>query len=289
MSKEAPMTRTTSVDISNRKGGLPIVSLTAYHAHTAAIADKYVDFLLVGDSLGMVMHGYETTVPVPLELMMMHGRAVTRGARRALVVVDMPFGSYEESPPVAFRNAARVLKETECGAIKLEGGRRMAETIRYLVERGIPVMAHIGLTPQAINTLGGFRARGRTEEEWAVLEEDARAVTDAGAFAVVLEAIAEPLAARITRAVAIPTIGIGASAACDGQILVMEDMLGLSPRVPRFVKEFGRIGMAIDSAIADYAAAVRDRAFPAAEHTYAMKSAAVPPTAPVSQPAARKR
>jgi 3-methyl-2-oxobutanoate hydroxymethyltransferase len=283
------MTRTTSVDISNRKGGLPIVSLTAYHAHTAAIADKYVDFLLVGDSLGMVMHGYETTVPVPLELMMMHGRAVTRGARRALVVVDMPFGSYEESPPVAFRNAARVLKETECGAIKLEGGRRMAETIRYLVERGIPVMAHIGLTPQAINTLGGFRARGRTEEEWAALEEDARAVTAAGAFAVVLEAIAEPLAARITRAVAIPTIGIGASAACDGQILVMEDMLGLSPRVPRFVKEFGRIGMAIDSAIADYAAAVRDRAFPAAEHTYAMKNAAVPPTAPVSQPAARKR
>ena len=195
MSAQAPVTRTTSVDIRARKGGEPIVSLTAYHAHTAAIADKHVDFLLVGDSLGMVMHGYETTVPVPLELMIMHGRAVVRGAKRALVVVDMPFGSYEESPPVAFRNAAHVLKETGCGAVKLEGGRQMAETIRYLVERGIPVMAHIGLTPQAINTLGGFRAQGRTEDQWARLEADATAVAEAGAFAIVLEAIAEPLAA----------------------------------------------------------------------------------------------
>jgi 3-methyl-2-oxobutanoate hydroxymethyltransferase len=265
------VTRTTSVDIRGRKGGTPIVSLTAYHAHTAAIADKHVDFLLVGDSLGMVMHGYETTVPVPLELMIMHGRAVTRGAKRALVVVDMPFGSYEESPPVAFRNAARVMKETECGAIKLEGGRRMAETINYLVERGIPVMAHIGLTPQSINTLGGFRAQGRTEDQWSALEADAVAVAEAGAFAVVVEAVAEPLAARITKAVPIPTIGIGASAACDGQILVMEDMLGLSPRVPKFVKEFGEIGGAIDRAIGEYAAAVRSHAFPATEHTYKMK------------------
>jgi 3-methyl-2-oxobutanoate hydroxymethyltransferase len=272
VSAQAPITRTTSVDIRNRKGREPIVSLTAYHAHTAAIADKHVDFLLVGDSLGMVMHGYETTVPVSLELMIMHGRAVTRGAKKALVVVDMPFGSYEESPSVAFRNAARVMKETECGAIKLEGGRRMAETINYLVDRGVPVMAHIGLTPQAINTLGGFRAQGRTEDQWAALEEDARAVSEAGAFAVVLEAIAEPLAQRITTAVPIPTIGIGASAACDGQILVMEDMLGLSPRVPKFVKEFGKIGAAIDGAIGEYASAVRDRSFPAREHTYAMRA-----------------
>jgi 3-methyl-2-oxobutanoate hydroxymethyltransferase len=271
VSVQAPLTRTTSVDIRARKGGEPIVSLTAYHAHTAAIADKHVDFLLVGDSLGMVMHGYETTVPVPLELMIMHGRAVVRGAKRALVVVDMPFGSYEESPPVAFRNAARVLKETGCGAVKLEGGKTMAETIRYLVERGIPVMAHIGLTPQSINTLGGFRAQGRTEDQWARLEDDARAVAEAGAFAVVLEAIAELLAARITKAVPVPTIGIGASAACDGQILVMEDMLGLSPRVPKFVKEFGKVGAAIDGAIAAYAAEVKTRAFPAAQHTYAMK------------------
>ncbi len=272
MSAQAPVTRTTSVDIRSRKGGEPIVSLTAYHAHTAAIADKHVDFLLVGDSLGMVMHGYETTVPVPLELMIMHGRAVVRGAKRALVVVDMPFGSYEESPPVAFRNAARVLKETGCGAVKLEGGKTMAETIRYLVERGIPVMAHVGLTPQSINTLGGFRAQGRTEDQWERLEDDAQAVAEAGAFAIVLEAIAEPLAARIPMAVPVPTIGFGESAACDGQILVMEDMLGLSPRVPKFVKEFGKVGAAIDGAIAAYAAEVKTRAFPAAEHTYAMKT-----------------
>jgi 3-methyl-2-oxobutanoate hydroxymethyltransferase len=265
------MKRISAPDITAKKGVEPIVSLTAYHAHTAALADKYCDFLLVGDSLGMVMHGYETTVPVPIELMMMHGRAVVRGARRALVVVDMPFGSYEESPQVAFRNAARVMKETDCGAIKLEGGRRMAETIRFLVERGIPVMAHIGLTPQSINVLGGFKAQGRSQDQWAAIEEDARLVAEAGAFSVVLEAIAEPLAARITQAIPIPTIGIGASAACDGQILVMEDMLGLSPRVPKFVKAFGAVGPAIEGAIRDYAEEVRARSFPAAEHTYAMR------------------
>lgn len=276
MSTQAPTVRTTSVDIRARKGGDPIVSLTAYNANTAAIADRHVDFLLVGDSVGMVVHGYETTVPVPLELMIMHGRAVMRGTRRALVVVDMPFGSYEESPAVAFRNAARILKETECGAVKLEGGRRMAETIRYLVERGIPVMGHIGLMPQSINTLGGFRAQGRSEDQWDDLEADAIAVSEAGAFAIVLEAIAEPLAARLTKAVPVPTIGIGASAACDGQILVMDDMLGLSPRVPKFVRQFGRIGEAIDHAIADYAASVRDRSFPAPEHTYGMRSGSKP-------------
>ena len=184
--------------------------------------------LLVGDSLGMVMHGYETTVPVPLELMIMHAQAVVRGSTRALVVVDMPFGSYEESPSIAFRNAARVLKETGCGAIKIEGGVHMAETIRYLSERGIPVMSHIGMTPQSINTIGSFSPRGRLRSEWAAFEADAKAVADAGAFAVVLEALAELLAARITKQIDIPTIGIGASAECDGQILVLEDMLGLS-------------------------------------------------------------
>ncbi|MCX7344741.1 MAG: 3-methyl-2-oxobutanoate hydroxymethyltransferase [Alphaproteobacteria bacterium] len=271
MSQHVATKRLTAPDILARKGGEPIVSLTAYHAHTAAIADKYVDFLLVGDSLGMVMHGFESTLPVPLDLMIMHGRAVMRGARRALVVVDMPFGSYEESPSQAFHNAAKVIKETQCGAIKLEGGRRMAETIHFLTERGIPVMAHIGLTPQSINILGGFRTQGRTREQWALIEEDARVVTEAGAFSVVLEAIAEPLAARITRQIPIPTIGIGASAACDGQILVMEDMLGLSPRVPKFVKEFGKVGAAIEGAIRMYADDVRSRAFPQPENTYDMK------------------
>lgn len=258
-------------DIAARKGGEPIVSLTSYHAHTAAIADKHCDFLLVGDSLGMVMHGFETTVPVPLDLMIMHGQAVVRGSKRALVVIDMPFGTYEESPSVAFRNAARVMKETDCGAVKLEGGRRMAETIRFLVDRGIPVMAHIGMTPQLVNVFGGFKTQGRTADAWAAIEEDARLVTEAGAFAVVLEAMAAPLAERITKAISVPTIGIGASPGCDGQILVMEDMLGLSPRVPKFVKEFGAIGAAIDGAIASYAREVRARTFPAAEHTYAMK------------------
>jgi 3-methyl-2-oxobutanoate hydroxymethyltransferase len=271
MSQHTTSRRLTAPDITARKGGDPIVSLTAYHAHTASIADKYVDFLLVGDSLGMVMHGFESTLPVPLDLMIMHGRAVMRGSKRALVVVDMPFGSYEESPSQAFHNAARVFKETQCGAIKLEGGRRMGETIRFLTERGIPVMAHIGLTPQSINVLGGFKTQGRTHEQWAAIEEDARVVTEAGAFSVVLEAMAEPLAARITKNVAIPTIGIGASPACDGQILVMEDMLGLSPRIPRFVKEFGKVGEAIESAIRLYADEVKTRQFPAPEHTYEMK------------------
>jgi 3-methyl-2-oxobutanoate hydroxymethyltransferase len=268
-----PQRRITAPDIAAKKGVEPIVSLTSYHAHTAALADKYCDFLLVGDSLGMVMHGYETTVPVPLDLMIMHGKAVVRGARRALVVVDMPFGSYEESPSVAFRNAARVMKETDCGAVKLEGGRRMAETIRYLVDRGIPVMAHIGLTPQSINVLGGFKVQGRTDAQWAALEADAQAVTEAGAFSVVLEAIPALLAQRITRQIAIPTIGIGASADCDGQILVMEDMLGLSPRVPKFVKKYGTIGEQIEGAIRDYATEVKQRSFPAEEHTYAMTTA----------------
>jgi 3-methyl-2-oxobutanoate hydroxymethyltransferase len=288
MSVQAPLKRLTAPQITARKGGEAIVSLTAYHAHTARIADPFVDFLLVGDSLGMVMHGFESTIPVPLDLMIMHGRAVMRGSRRALVVVDMPFGSYEESPAVAFRNAARVLKETDCGAIKLEGGRRMGETIRYLVERGVPVMAHIGLTPQSIHVLGGFKAQGRTRDQWAQIEEDARVVAEAGAFAVVLEAVAGELAARITAAVPIPTIGIGASAACDGQILVMEDMLGLSPRIPKFVKEFGRVGEAIEGAIRAYAGEVKARRFPAEEHTYALIEGVDAPPSPAAGRAAKK-
>ena len=270
MSQDVPTRRVTAPDIRNRKGGAPIVALTAYHAHTARIIDPHVDMLLVGDSLGMVMHGYETTVPVPLELMIMHAQAVVRGSKRALVVVDMPFGSYEESPSVAFRNASRVLKETGCGAVKIEGGVQMAETIRYLSERGIPVMSHIGMTPQAINTIGSFAPRGRLRSEWAAFEADARAVAKAGAFGVVLEALAELLAARITKQITIPTIGIGASAECDGQILVLEDMLGLSPRVPKFVKEYAQIGAGIEAAVKAFAGDVRARVFPSAEYTYPM-------------------
>ena len=244
------------------------MSLTSYHAHTAAIVDRYADFILVGDSLGMVMHGMETTVGVPLDLMIMHGRAVVRGTKKALIVVDMPFGSYEESPQVAFRNAVRVMKETLCGAIKIEGGRRMGETIRFLTERGIPVMAHTGLTPQSWNTLGGFKTQGRDEDTWPLHEEDARVVAEAGAFAVVLEGMVEPLAARITAQVPIPTIGIGASVHCDGQILVLEDMLGLNPRPPKFVKVYGQLGPGIEDAVARYAADVRGRTFPTEDQVY---------------------
>jgi 3-methyl-2-oxobutanoate hydroxymethyltransferase len=261
----------TATDIKARKGGEPIVALTAYHAHTARIADTVCDFLLVGDSLGMVMHGLDSTVPVTMEMMILQGQAVMRGSRRALVVVDMPFGSYEESREQALRNAVRILKETGCGAVKLEGGAHMAETIRFMVERGVPVMAHIGLTPQAINVLGGFRAQGRTEAEWAPILADAQAVAEAGAFAVVVEAVAEPLAAKITGLIAPPTIGIGASALCDGQILVLEDMLGLSERTPKFVRQFGQIGEQIGAAVSAYAAAVKDRSFPAVENTYPLK------------------
>ncbi|MGH6825972.1 3-methyl-2-oxobutanoate hydroxymethyltransferase [Methyloceanibacter sp.] len=278
MSGEFSFKRVTAPDIANRKGGAPIVALTAYHAHTARIIDPYVDMLLVGDSLGMVMHGYETTVPVPLELMIMHAQAVVRGSSRSLVVVDMPFGSYEESPSEAFRNAARVMKETGCGAIKIEGGAHMAETIRYLTDRGIPVMSHIGMTPQSVNTIGSFRPRGRFRSEWAAFEEDGRAVAEAGAFAVVLEALAELLAARITKQISIPTIGIGASAECDGQILVLEDMLGLSPRVPKFVKEYAQIGEAIEAAVKAYANEVRGRVFPSDAYTYPMCDEPAPVT-----------
>jgi 3-methyl-2-oxobutanoate hydroxymethyltransferase len=275
VSTQNDIRRLTAPDIRGRKGGEPIVALTSYHAHTARILDAYCDVILVGDSLGMVMHGLETTVPVTLEMMILQGHAVMRGSKRALVVIDMPFGSYEASKEQAFKSAARVLKETGCGAIKIEGGRRLAETITFLVERGVPVMGHVGLTPQAINTLGSFRAQGRDEIDWAPIEADARAVAEAGAFAVVLEAVAEPLARRITSQVSVPTIGIGASPACDGQILVLEDMLGLSPRVPKFVKRFGDLGPSIEQAVRSYAQEVRARTFPGREHIYPMRQATV--------------
>jgi 3-methyl-2-oxobutanoate hydroxymethyltransferase len=272
MSLQDDIKRLTAPDIRARKGGDPIVCLTSYHAHTARLLDRHCDLILVGDSLGMVMHGLETTVPVTLDMMILQGRAVMRGSKRALVVVDMPFGSYEASKEQAFAAAARVMKETGCGAIKLEGGRRMAETIAFLVQRGVPVMAHIGLTPQSINTIGSFRAQGRDEADWGPIEDDARAVTDAGAFSMVIEAVAEPLARRITARVAIPTIGIGGSVACDGQILVLEDMLGLSPRVPKFVKRYAALGQSIEAAVAGYAADVRARAFPGPEHVYSLRA-----------------
>jgi 3-methyl-2-oxobutanoate hydroxymethyltransferase len=271
MSAQTEVKRLTAPDILARKGGLPIVTLTSYHAHTAALLDRHCDVILVGDSLGMVMHGLESTIPVTLDMMILQGQAVMRGSKHALVVVDMPFGSYEASKEQAFMSAVRVMKETGCGAIKLEGGTRMAETIAFLAERGIPVMAHVGLTPQSINSLGGFKTQGRDPADWAPIEADAKAVAQAGAFSVVIEAVAEPLAAKITRDIAIPTIGIGASASCDGQVLVLEDMLGLSPRAPKFVKRYTDLGPAIDRAISAYAAEVRSRAFPTADHTYALK------------------
>ncbi len=273
MSVQAQNRRITVPQIKAHKGGEPVVCLTCYHAHTARLLDSHVDLMLVGDSLGMVMHGLETTLGVTLEMMITHGKAVMRGSKHALVVIDMPFGSYEESPAVAFRNAARVIQETGATAVKLEGGARMAQTIHYLTQRGIPVMGHIGLTPQAVNVTGGFRTTGRTEAEWPALEADAQAVAEAGAFAVVLEGMAEPLAARITAQIAIPTIGIGASPACDGQVLVMEDMLGLNPNPPKFVRQYAQLGPQIEAAVTAYAADVRGRRFPGAENVYSMKKA----------------
>ncbi|MBV9331478.1 MAG: 3-methyl-2-oxobutanoate hydroxymethyltransferase [Alphaproteobacteria bacterium] len=271
MSVRAENHRVTVPEIRARKGNKPVVCLTCYHAHTARLLDPHVDLMLVGDSLGMVMHGMENTLGVTLEMMITHGKAVMRGSRHALVVVDMPFGSYEESPQIAFRNAARVIQETGCTAVKMEGGTRLAETVRYLTERGIPVMAHIGLTPQKIQIFGGFKTQGRTEAEWPAIEADARSVSEAGAFAVVLEGMAEPLATKITRDVAVPTIGIGASADCDGQILVMEDMLGLNPSPPKFVRQYAILGPAIENAVKAYAADVRSRQFPGRENVYSMK------------------
>lgn len=273
MSVQVQVRRLTANDIRVRKGGEPIVALTSYHAHTAAILDEVVDFMLVGDSLGMVMHGLETTLPVTVDMMVLQGRAVMRGARRALVVIDLPFGSYEESPQVAFRTASRILKETGCGAVKLEGGQRMAETVRFLVDRGVPVMGHVGLTPQAFNTIGGFKVQGRDPHAAETIVADAVAIAEAGAFAIVVEAVVEPLAREITAAIPVPTIGIGASPACDGQILVLEDMLGLSANPPKFVRRFGQLADGIRAAVNGYAEAVRGRSFPGEENVYLPKGA----------------
>jgi 3-methyl-2-oxobutanoate hydroxymethyltransferase len=264
----APGKRVTAPAILARKGGEPIVSLTAYTMRMAQLLDPYCDFLLVGDSLGQVIYGLPSTIPVSLEMMCAHGAAVVRGSWHALVAVDMPFGSYEESPEQAFRSAARILKETGAAAVKLEGGEAMAETISFLVKRGIPVIGHVGLTPQAVNTLGGYRARGRDDAEADKVIADARAVAEAGAFCIVIEGVLEEIAAEATKAVACPTIGIGASAACDGQILVTEDMLGLFERTPRFVKRFGDLASQIATAAETYAQDVKSRAFPTEEQIY---------------------
>ena len=262
--------RMTVPGFMGRKGGEPLVCLTSYTAHVARLCDEVCDLLLVGDSLGMVIHGMPNTLGVTLEHMIMHGQAVVRGAETSLVVVDMPFGSFEESPEVAFRNASRVIKETGCHAVKLEGGSEMAPTIRHLTRRGIPVMAHIGLMPQAMNTIGGFKAV-RDEAHFEAVVADGKAVEAAGAFSVVVEGVAAPLAVRLTEELAIPTIGIGASAACDGQILVFEDMVGLMPRVPTFVKRYGTMEEMMRAAIEQYGEEVRARSFPGEEHTYKTK------------------
>jgi 3-methyl-2-oxobutanoate hydroxymethyltransferase len=255
-------------DIAAMKGISPVVTLTAYTTPMARIVDAHCDVTLIGDSLGMVIHGLPSTIGVTMEMMILHGRAVMRGITKSLAVIDMPFGSYEESPAQAFRNASRLMAETGVPAVKLEGGQHMAETIAFLVARGVPVMAHIGLTPQSVNTLGGYRVVGR-DAEGDRLMADARAIADAGAFAVVLEKLPQGLAARITQAIAIPTIGIGAGVDCDGQVLVVDDMLGLFTEFhPKFVKRFAQLGDTADAAVAAYAAEVRARAFPAPEHTF---------------------
>lgn len=271
MSQVVQSRRLRAVDLAKRKAaGEKIIALTAYHAHTASILDAYCDFILVGDSLGMVMHGMESTLPVTLEMMILQAQAVIRGTSRALVVVDMPFGSYEASREQAFMSAARVLKETGAGAVKLEGGARFAETVAFLVQRGVPVMGHIGLTPQSINTMGGFRVQGKGPDGERILLEDARAISEAGAFAIVMEGIVEPVARAIATSpqVTAPTIGIGASSFCDGQILVLEDMLGLSERTPKFVKQFGSLRAHIEGAVRAYAEEVRAGRFPEDAHTY---------------------
>ena len=264
----APMRRLTVPKLQARKGGEPIVALTAYTARMAQLLDPHCDLLLVGDSLGQVIYGLPSTVPVSLDMMCAHGAAVVRGSWHAVVAVDMPFGSYEESPAQAFGNAARVLKETGAAAVKLEGGAAMAETVAFLVARGIPVIGHVGLTPQAVNMLGGYGARGKDEGERAKILADAQAVASAGAFAIVVEGVVEDLANEATAAIACPTIGIGASAQCDGQILVTEDMIGLFERTPRFVKRFDDVAERIGANAAAYAAEVRARTFPAAEQLY---------------------
>jgi 3-methyl-2-oxobutanoate hydroxymethyltransferase len=268
MSATGQVKRLMPPDIRARKGGTPLVVLTAYTTPVARLVDPHCDIVLVGDSVGMVVHGLPSTLGVTMEMMILHGQAVARGLTRAMMVIDMPFGSYEESPEQAFRNAARLLTETGAAAVKLEGGVHMAPTIAFLTQRGIPVMAHIGLTPQAVNTLGGYRVQGRGKDADRI-RHDAKAIAGAGAFSVVLEKVPDALATEITRKIGIPTIGIGASAECDGQVLVVDDMLGLFTSFrPKFVKRYAELGIAADEAIAAYAAEVRARSFPAPEHVF---------------------
>lgn len=274
MSTHATEKRISVTDIGAMKGPKgPIVSLTAYTFLTAKFLDDTVDLLLVGDSLGMVLYGLDSTLGVTLDMMIAHGQAVMRGSKRACVIVDMPFGSYQESPEAAFRNAARVMKEVRCAGIKLEGGAEMADTVHFLVQRGIPVLGHVGLMPQSVNTAGGFRAQGRTAAEATAILNDAKAIADAGAFAVVIEGTVEPLAAKITKAIAVPTIGIGASPHCDGQILVTEDLVGLYTEFkPKFAKRYSELGAGIAAAGREFAADVRAGRFPAPEHCFGTKS-----------------
>ena len=268
MPDQDPVRRLTVRDIARAKGGEPIVCLTAYTAPVARVVDEAADLILVGDSLGMVLYGMESTVGVTVETMIAHGRAVVRATRRACIVVDLPFGSYEQSPAQAFATAARILSETGCAAIKLEGGEEMAETIGFLTARGVPVLGHIGLMPQSVNAAGGFRVQGRDEEGARRILADARAVEAAGAFGVVIENTVELLSRTLTQELAVPTIGIGASPACDGQILVTEDIVGLAGAfTPRFVKRYAALGEGLAHAVQDYAADVRARRFPGPEHT----------------------
>ncbi|HSM53854.1 MAG TPA: 3-methyl-2-oxobutanoate hydroxymethyltransferase [Erythrobacter sp.] len=271
-----PMRRLTVPAIRQRKKGSvteqPIVMLTAYTARQAQLLDTHCDILLVGDSLGQVIYGLDSTVPVTLEMMANHAAAVVRGSYHSVVVVDMPFGSYEASKEKAFESAAYLLKASGAAAVKLEGGAAMAETVAFLNQRGIPVMGHVGLTPQAVNVLGGYGARGRSDAEAEKIVNDARALDEAGAFAIVIEGVVEPIAIEATRAVSCPTIGIGASAQCDGQVLVTEDMLGMFDRVPRFVKRYEDIAGIIEKTVAQYAKEVRNRSFPTEDQTYQPKA-----------------
>ncbi|CAN5272471.1 3-methyl-2-oxobutanoate hydroxymethyltransferase [soil metagenome] len=266
--RQEAVRRLSAPDITARKGGEPLVCLTAYTAPMAEILDAHCEVLLVGDSVGMVVHGLPNTVGVTLEMMILHGQAVMRGSKRAMVVIDLPFGSYEASPEVAYANAARVLKETGAPAVKVESGPTVPDTIRYLVQRGVPVMGHVGLRPQAVLTDGGFKAKGKTEAERERVLAEALATEAAGAFCVVVEGVAEPLARAITEALHVPTIGIGASAGCDGQILVTDDMLGLFEWTPKFVRRYGDLRGHVGGAVAAYAEDVRARRFPAAAETY---------------------
>ncbi len=263
--------RLTAGDIATRRGGQKVVAQVAYHSSVAKIIDRHCDFILVGDSLGMNLLGMDTTVPVTLDAMIQQGQAVVRSTRNALVVVDMPFGCYEESPEQAFRNASRIMKETEAGAVKLEGGAHMAETVAFLVQRGIPVMGHVGLTPQAVNAMGGFRVQGKTEGADDVLMTDASAISEAGAFAIVIEGVVEPLARQMTESIPTVTIGIGGSPACDGQILLFDDLMGVNDWVPKFVRKFADLRREIDAAAGAYREAVLDGSFPTEEETYQAK------------------